>query len=360
MESSRVSIQINQIINKPIEESTFTHRAIILVKNKISNPPEKSPPTTIPSRTILVQNTTTSNLSEPSLPTTTTTTPAPGPTMATPTNPLAFYDIAHRPPVEATCCSPNPSKTRLALNLKRVPHKTTWVPMPDIAAVRTQLGVPPCRQFADGSDFHTLPVVVDPSTTPPTALGDSFDIAAHLQHAYPDSGDGDLFPPGAQLDFALAPGSTAAMLVPLTPVRESAFPAYARFNVDVDAAFTAHVQLCVQGIPFDPATADASRAEFVRRAGVGAWEDFALEGAARDKVVSSFEETLGPLAGLFEGAGGPFLLGERACYADCVVGGWLRMMAVTLPRGEWEMLRRWHGGVFGRLHDALEVYAEVK
>lgn len=32
----------------------------------------------------------------------------------------------------------------------------------------------------------------------------------------------------------------------------------------------------------------------------------------------------------------------------------------TLPSEEWELVRGWHGGVFGKLHDALEIYAVVQ
>ena len=75
----------------------------------------------------------------------------------------------------------------------------------------------------------------------------------------------------------------------------------------------------------------------------------------------SFRNMLGGLAKLFlRDASGPFLLGTRASYADLIVGAWLRMMRVTLPESEWEEVRSWHGGLFGRLHEALEVYAEVK
>jgi hypothetical protein len=40
-------------------------------------------------------------------------------------------------------------------------------------------------------------------------------------------------------------------------------------------------------------------------------------------------------------------------------GGWVKMMQVTLPGAEWEEARTWHGGAFGRLHDALQIYAEA-
>ncbi|PKS11881.1 hypothetical protein jhhlp_001175 [Lomentospora prolificans] len=276
-------------------------------------------------------------------------------TTSMPSSPITFYDIATRPPVEKSCCSPNPWKTRLALNFKGLPYSTTWVALPDIAKVRSSLKVPACRKFADGTDFYTLPIIEDPTTS--SLVGDSFDIAVYLQKTYPDSGAGDLFPPQT-LDYVY---KHEAILVPLSECRESEYPEYAKFNMNVDAAFTMHVQLTVQGFPFDPATAEASKAEFVRRAGVSCWEDFALVGEQREKVKDSLRDMLGGLGKLFlRDTSGPFILGSRASYADLIVGAWLRMMRATLPESEWDEVRSWHGGLFGRLHDALEVYAEVK
>ncbi|KAE8158564.1 hypothetical protein BDV40DRAFT_275440 [Aspergillus tamarii] len=275
--------------------------------------------------------------------------------MTSVSKPIVFYDIAMRPPREKTCCSPNPWKSRLALNFKGLSYSTSWVALPDIEKVRRNLNVPACRKFADGTDFFTLPIIEDPATD--ASVGDSFDIAVYLQKTYPNSGAGDLFPPQT-LDYDF---KHPMILIPLSECRDSQFPEYAKFNMNVDAAFTAHVQLALQGFPFDPATAQASKAEFVRRAGVTCWEDFALVGEAREKVKQSFRDMLGGLAKLFvRDPSGPFLLGTRASYADLTVGAWLRMMYATLPESEWEEVRSWHDGLFGRLHDALEVYAEVK
>ncbi|KAF6802780.1 glutathione s-transferase [Colletotrichum sojae] len=271
---------------------------------------------------------------------------------------ITFYDIATRPPVEESNCSPNPWKARMALNFKGVPYKTTWVAPADIEKVRKGLNVPPVRKFADGEDFYTLPVISDPSTG--ALVGDSFDIAGYLQKTYPDSGAGDLFPPQA-LDYDFEHPS---ILVPLSDCRESEHPAYAKFNVNMDAMFTAHVQLTTQGFPFDPATEEATKALFVHRAsayGIKSWADFALEGEARQTVMESFEQALGGPARLFrEDPNGPFLLGTRASHADFIVGGWLRMFYVTLPESEWKEITSWHDGIFGKLHEALKVYAEVK
>ncbi|KAJ5183377.1 hypothetical protein N7492_000993 [Penicillium capsulatum] len=277
---------------------------------------------------------------------------------STASRPIDFYDIAMRPPAEENCCSPNPWKARMALNFKGVPYSTKWVPLPDVAKVRSSLKVPSVRKFADGSDFYTLPIMEDPATN--SLVGDSFDIAVYLQKHYPDAGAGDLFPP-QKIDYVFAPDGPIA--VPLSDTREGD-QEYARFNVNVDAAFSSHVQLTVQTFPFDPATAEISKAEMVRRAGIPGvtrWEDLAVSGEAREKTKISFRNTLGDLAKLFlKDPSGPFILGTRATYADLIVGGWLRMMRAALPASEFEEIKSWHNGTFGKLHDALEVYAQVK
>ncbi|KAL4994275.1 hypothetical protein BDV10DRAFT_177237 [Aspergillus recurvatus] len=283
--------------------------------------------------------------------------------MATPTAPITFYDIAMRTP--SLSCSPNPSKTRLALNFTSVPYKTTFVPLPSISAVRQSLGVRAGRKFADGSDFYTLPVLVDEATG--SKVGDSFDIAIYLHERYSDAngGKGELFPAlkdGEKLDFRTP---NTAMLIPLSEMsktaRQEKYVEYATFNIHVDAAFTMNVLLTVHGLPFLPDTAEATRAEFCKRAGVPSWDAFAVSGEAREKLKESLREMLGDLARLFvRNENGPFILGEKPCYADFIVGGWLRMLSVCLPADEWDEVRGWHGGVFGRVFDALAGYMEVK
>lgn len=273
------------------------------------------------------------------------------------TTPLIFYDIAMRPPTTETCCSPNPWKSRYALNFKNVSYVTTWVDLPAITNVRRdKVGVPAARKFADGTDFYTLPVLSDPTTK--TNIGDSFDIAIHLQKAYPNSGAGNLFP-SQKLDYTFS-GDTA-FFAPLSKREDSQFDEYSRFNTNVDAVFSNHVLLMAYGMPLDPRTAEATKAEFLRRSGLASWDDMTVRGEARAKMIKSFHDELAGLAKLFQReASGPFLLGTQASYADFIVGAWLRMAVVTLPTEEWEEVRTWHGGVFGQLHDALQKYAEVK
>ncbi|KAK9762910.1 hypothetical protein K7432_010883 [Basidiobolus ranarum] len=279
--------------------------------------------------------------------------------MATPSKPseaMIFYDIAMRPPIASTCASPNPWKARFALNFKNIDYSTTWVPLPDIAQVRRTLGLDACRKFGDGTDFYTLPILVDNNTN--SKIGDSFDIAAYLESKYPNSGSGNLFPP-QKLDFVY--DEYPALLVPLSEQKQSEHEEYALFNTYVDAAFTVHVPLMGYNLPFDPATAEASKAIFMQRAGLKSWDDFEVKGEMREQMKDSFRVMLGNLGKLFlRDTSGPFLLGQQASHADFIVGGWLRMACVTLPENEWEEVRGWHGGIFGRLYDGLQKYMEVK
>ncbi|OGE52965.1 hypothetical protein PENARI_c009G06793 [Penicillium arizonense] len=270
---------------------------------------------------------------------------------------LTFYDIALAPPVEKTSCSPNPWKTRYALNFKKVPYKTTWVPLPDISKVRVPFNIPASRKFADGSPYHTLPIVSDPTTG--RTIGDSFEIAVYLEEQYPSSGAGELFP-AQDLDFVF--GRELELFAPIAVAdvgEDGAIPAYVRFNTNVDSAFTAHAQLMGGGLPLDPARAQETKTEFEKRIGVP-WDAMVVKGEARGELMKSFEETLSGLASLYrKDASGPFLLGTRATYADFIVGGWLRMCQGTLPGEEWDVIKGWYGGIFGKLHEALEVFAQM-
>ncbi|KAJ9620651.1 hypothetical protein H2203_007860 [Taxawa tesnikishii (nom. ined.)] len=271
-------------------------------------------------------------------------------TSATSPPAIVLYDVAFAPPYEENTCAPNPWKARYALNFKSVAYSTQWVQMIEITKVRRSLGVPPCRKFADGTDFYTLPIVTDSKTG--SAIGDSFDIARYLQKSFPDAGTGDLFPP-QQLEYvcpvAMGP------LVPLSESNDVVHTNYAQFNTNVDMAFTLHAQLMAYGMRWDPALADAIKAEFVRRAGVGSWDDIGIYGEARDKMRVSLKDTLRDLAAMFQrDTTGPFMLGNQASYADIIIGGWLRMLSKTLPESEWEEVQTWHDSVFGKLHAALQ------
>lgn len=270
-------------------------------------------------------------------------------------SPVTFYDIASGPPLRTF--APNPWKTRFALNFKGLPYHTQWVNLPDISSLRQRLGVPANRTLPDGTPYHTLPVIQD--NTRGKLLGDSFEIALYLDEFYPET---------PRLFRPLTTGLTAA------------------FNAHVDGLFTKFVGLCSQ-MPFDPSLEDAVRNIFVQRTGVKSWDDLQLSSEQREKMFISFESALGELAKAYKHTGGttdylwraggteqaqsqqpppgreearPFLDGDEPVYADFIVGAWLKMMEASMKSEDWQRVRAWQGGLWGRLVDALDNWSEIK
>lgn len=220
-------------------------------------------------------------------------------------------------------------RSSYTLNIKALPYKTQWIELPDVKATRLAHSVAPVRKLPNEEDFYTLPMIHDPSTD--AYIGDSFDIAVHLDQKYPESGQ-TLFP-------------------------KDSIGIHRVFNAHVDALFTRHVILCSNGMPFNPETAEVSKAEFVRRAGVTSWDQLCVEGEVRAKIVEVFKADMEEFAKMYRFEG-PFLEGEKMTYADVIVGAWLQFMRVTLP--EWEQICEWQGGRWKRLHEALQQWAEQK
>lgn len=205
-----------------------------------------------------------------------------------------------------------------------------------------KLDCPPVRTFSDGESFYTLPVIHDTATG--EIVGDTFDIALYLDETYPDP-KRTLIPTGYN-DVAK------------------------EFNTKVDKIFTDHVMLCVQGMPFNPETAEVSKAEFARRAHMSSWEEILLTDpekragilqslqSALDGLVDSFASHRKRQMFSFDKPGGPFLDGKCVAYADLIVGAWLQFYKVTCP--EFEQILSWHDGVWRELLQALEPYAQIK
>ncbi|WPG98797.1 Hypothetical protein R9X50_00159300 [Acrodontium crateriforme] len=268
--------------------------------------------------------------------------------------PIVFYDIASAKPLRTF--APNPWKTRLALNLKGIPYRTEWIDMPDIHDVREKLGVPANRTHADGTPYHTLPVIHDPSTN--AIVGDTFEIALYLDKQYPDRP---------------------------TLIQPSAIGLTAAFNAQIDGIFTKYVTLANQ-MPFDPAIAEKIGAIFAKRAGAASLKDMQItSGAQREEQMVAFEAALGELSKAYWHTGGttdyfwkatdpkqaqrppenrkqagPFLDGDHPTYADCIVGAWLKMLEASMPSEDWARVRLWQGGLWARIVDGLGNLSEIK
>jgi glutathione S-transferase len=279
-------------------------------------------------------------------PTTTTPTTMPPPE-------ITFYDIASSPPQQTF--APNPWKTRYALNLKKVAYSTHAVDMPDIPSLRQTLNVPANRSLPDGSPYHTLPLIHDRATG--EFIGDSFEIALYLDRTYPESGS-RLFRPGTV-------GLTASL------------------NARVDELFTKYVALS-EKMPFPEESKERIYGIFAARFGLADLESMALSAEAREALFVAFENALGEFAKAYRHVGGttdtvwraggtaaaqaqkggreevgPWLDGDEPVYADLVVGAWLAMMARCMAEEDWERVRGWQGGLWGRVHDALRGLREM-
>lgn len=266
---------------------------------------------------------------------------------------IVFYDIASGPPVRTF--APNPWKTRYALNFKKVAYRTEPIDMPDIASVRQKLGVPANRTLPDGSPYHTLPLIHDQSTG--AFIGDTFEIALHLDKTYPSNPP--LFRPGTT-------GLTAS------------------FNARVDELFTKHVALS-STMPFPEESQERINSIFAARFGLTDLSAMALSASAREALFVAFENALGEFAKAYRHVGGttdtvwlasgtaaaqaqksereevgPYLDGDEPAYADLIVGAWLAMLAECMDAKDWERVRGWHGGLWGRVHDALEPLREMR
>lgn len=119
---------------------------------------------------------------------------------------------------------------------------------------------------------------------------------------------------------------------------------------------------------------------FARRFGVESLDDMKLKEEQRPPILASFEAALGELAKSYKHTGGttdhtwtptgtdpkfaqsgkkedevgPWLDGDEPVYADLIVGAWLKMFESCMRKTEWNMVRSWQGGLWGRIIDALD------
>ncbi|KAL0480733.1 hypothetical protein AKO1_007008 [Acrasis kona] len=249
------------------------------------------------------------------------------------TKPILFYDIASGPPKRTF--APNPWKTRYALNVKSAEYETRWVELPEVESTRRALGVAPVRKLPNGEDFYTLPVIHDTSNG--IFVGDTFDIALYLDEKYPNATE-------------LIPKSSVGLM--------------SVFNAKVDAIFTPSAAIFAHGMPLNPETAEQTKTKFVARAKqfgsqATTWEEMRPKGEFRKSLFDNLKIGLSDLAKSYRFRDkGPFLEGDKLTYADLIVGGWLACLSIALE--EWDEVASYDDGLWGKLHEALQKYAEIK
>jgi hypothetical protein len=283
---------------------------------------------------------------------------------------IIFYDIASAPPHRTF--APNPWKTRYALNHTRLPYHTVPTDLPSIHSLRTRLSVPANRTLPDNTPYHTLPLITDPATG--EHIGDSFEIALYLDRKVASQENSE---EGRRLFRPSTTGLTAS------------------FNARVDAIFTQHVALIAANMPFPEESKTKIYQIFASRARLmpinppnnpspssapgndsAPWKSFQN---SLSELAKSYSHVGGTTDSVWRSGGtaeeqkqrngregqpqGPWLdgkEGEEPVYADFIVGGWLAMAEACMGAEDWERVRAWDGGLWGRVHDALGPWREMK
>jgi glutathione S-transferase len=243
---------------------------------------------------------------------------------ATTSNPIILYDFStKRGPVPL---SSNAWKTRLTLNLKKIPYRTEWVKFLDIESTLKERGFTPATK----SGRYTIPTIVDPTSSGQSKLiMDSLEIAKHLDKAYPDTKS--VFPPGTER-------AQEEWWTSFEVIRQRDF-----------------MPLCAPRVPenLDPESSEFFKKEMQKRFNKPLSE-VAPTGKAREEKWESVRQQYTLYGEMIdqEGNGGPYAGGESPIFKDTVMIAILVWFRELLPEDEWKMIESWHDGRWKRLLEA--------
>ncbi|KAF8527802.1 hypothetical protein JB92DRAFT_2865298 [Gautieria morchelliformis] len=239
--------------------------------------------------------------------------------------------------------SANMWKARYALNYKGVPYKTVWLEYPEIEPTMRSIGAAPTRKKPDGSPLYTLPVIVDPSRTAPsggpTVVSESFHIAEYLDETYPTPSTGALFPPGTkalqQLFYDHFYKNVAMVTIPM------ALPELFKHLNEGSRPYWRLTREAMLGGKLEEVCAKSSEKWN------GVWDEL--------------EKAFGVLAALLDKNGkdgNTLVMGTHPTFSDFVIAAFLEMHFLLCPE-EWQRMRTWNGGRWGRLRDQCAKWRSV-
>jgi len=245
---------------------------------------------------------------------------------------LTFYDIPSTLPINAW--SPNTWKTRYCLNYKGIPYKTEWVEYPDIQPLCLRMGIAPTGT-EDGKPYYSLPAIYDPSTG--IAIADSWLIAEYLDKTYPDTPK--MFPHGSAV---IQRGFFAGYASRLAPIEPFILP---RVNLKLNAASEVYFRR-------------TRELYFGKRL-----EDAIPTGEEGAKAWKQLEDGLTVVAGWLKvnGATGPFVMGDTASFADCVLAAYTLWMKLIFGEDskEWKDIKSWDEGRWEKVIEVMKDYSAV-
>ena len=223
---------------------------------------------------------------------------------------------------------------RFALNIKKLPYKTSWLEYPDIEPLAKKIGAEPTDIFPDGP-YYSVPIIHDPSTS--SVVADSFKIVQYLDKTYPDTP-------------ILIPKGTAALQLAFADIffEKVGFPVYQHMNLQ-----------CMKQLP--------SRSQVhwrrTREARFGIpIEEIAPEGS--EKRASLWKETIKGLATMtswLSAEDGTFVMGDKPSFADLMVASVLTWIKRILGEDskEWNDVLSADGGRWKRMMAAFDKWEAV-
>ncbi|PBK68675.1 hypothetical protein ARMSODRAFT_957707 [Armillaria solidipes] len=227
--------------------------------------------------------------------------------------------------------SPTTWRVRYSLNMKKLPHQTVFVELPDIEPLAKRIGAAPTGTRRDGvTPLYTVPIIHDHATG--AVVSESAAIAAYLDKTYP-SGP------------TLVPAGTMPLQLAFRDAVSDVFSAFRGFiiegmkpNLNDRTVELWKERLAEQGINLD-APFDGEKEQV--------WEK-ALAGFAK-------------LDKWFEGNEGPFIMGSEPCFADAVLGAFLRHSRANLGKDskEWKDIVSWNGGKWVKYLESLAPYETI-
>jgi len=259
---------------------------------------------------------------------------------ASESNPIILYDL--KSVVDPPAWSPNTWKARLVLNYKRLPYKTVWVSIHEVASTLRSLGLEPLQ----GARFeYTLPIIADPTHSgSPTIVRDSAAIAQYLDTTYPDP-ERLAFPGGSHALQALflhhvsTQSALRPLIVPLIPsILDEAGATY--YNQTRGHYF---------GKPLAQARPTGEKLE-------AAWSKAKEEFDMLDSFLQKNDVQFG-------GVGGDFFMGHQFSFADAMlIGTFIFMSKLSSDEdgSPWERVRSWNDGRWERMWKKCEEFMEVK
>lgn len=199
-----------------------------------------------------------------------------------------------------------------------------------------KIGADPTSIRADGTPYFTLPVIFDPNTN--TTVSDSIAIVRYLDKTYP--GTPLLIPPETDAFHAALQDLFNPLIV------EKLAPLLLPHS-------------CIQ---LNPSSEEYFRR--TREARFGKLEEWSPRGSAvREGHLETLKASLTKVASFLNanGSNKTFFMGDRICYADFILAGWLIWVKRVLgaESQEWLSITTWSDGKWAKLISAVEKYEVV-